>query len=57
MLRRAIKAQTRLITQLTLRLGHATSPEEIEDLEREIEFAARELDALNADFRARGCED
>jgi hypothetical protein len=22
----------------------------------EIEFAARELDALNADFRARGCE-
>ena len=57
MLRRAIGAQTRLLTKLALRLRHATSSEEIEDLERQIEFAATQLEALNQDFRARGCED
>jgi hypothetical protein len=57
MLRRAINAQTRLLTQLALSLKRATSAEEIERLEREIEFAARELEALNQDFRDRGCEE
>jgi hypothetical protein len=54
MLRRAIKAQTRLITQLTLRLGHATSPEEIEDLERRNRVRGKRVGCIECRFSRKG---